>query len=61
MAYFMTFFWTALLVNMTAYVVGSMNSTPYEFTTAMIISVIVTVLIFALGAVIPKPQPSEHH
>ncbi|TFD97695.1 DUF2929 family protein [Jeotgalibacillus sp. R-1-5s-1] len=57
----MTFFWTALLVNMTAYVVGSMNAAPYEFTTAMIISVIVTVLIFALGAVIPKPQPSEHH
>ncbi|TFD99280.1 YjzD family protein [Jeotgalibacillus salarius] len=61
MTYFWTFFWTFLLTHMMAYVVSSMNGVPYEFMTATIISVIVTVLLFILGTIIPKPQPAEHH
>ncbi|MFD2911464.1 YjzD family protein [Jeotgalibacillus terrae] len=61
LAYFMTLFWTFLLTHMMAYVVSSMNGVPYEFMTANIIAVVVTVLLFVIGTVIPKPEPAEHH
>lgn len=60
MSYIWTFFWTFLLIHMASYVVSSMNGAPYEFMTASIIAVLTTVAIFAIGAVIPKPQV-EHH
>ncbi|TDL35330.1 DUF2929 family protein [Jeotgalibacillus sp. S-D1] len=60
MSYIWTFIWAFLLINMATYVVSSMNGVPYEFMTATIISVVTTVAIFAIGAVIPKPQV-EHH
>ncbi|KAB2496476.1 YjzD family protein [Priestia endophytica] len=42
-------FWSFLLVNMTAYVVNSMQGGTYNFTVASILSVVVTVLVIILG------------
>ena len=60
MVYIWTLIWTMLLVHMASYVVSSMNGVPYEFMTATILAAITTVLIFVIGAVIPKPHVEQH-
>jgi len=60
MSYIWAFIWTFLLIHMTTYVVSSMNGVPYEFMTATILSVITTVAIYAIGAIIPKPHVEQH-
>ncbi|AZB42347.1 DUF2929 family protein [Bacillus sp. FJAT-42376] len=61
MRYFWTFFWTFLLIHMLTYVTSSMVASAYDFTTASILSVVVTVLIFAIAAVIPNEPVNDHH
>lgn len=60
MKYFWTLIWTFLLVQMASYVIGSMQSATYDFVTASVVAVIVTVLIIVLGSLIPN-EPVEHH
>ncbi|WP_338753548.1 YjzD family protein [Bacillus sp. FJAT-52991] len=64
MQYIMTFFWTFLLIEMLTYVVCSMNGITFTIATmgmtGLIISVIVTILLFVLSALIPN-DPVEHH
>ncbi|MEK3644332.1 YjzD family protein [Aeribacillus sp. FSL M8-0235] len=60
MRYFATFFWTFLLVNMASYVVSSMTGSAFHFSTAIIISVVFTVLLFIIAELIPA-EPSEEH
>ncbi|MED4455404.1 YjzD family protein [Metabacillus fastidiosus] len=62
MRFFMTFFWSFLLVQMMAYVVSSMSGGVYDFKIATVLSVVVTVLIFIIAEVIPvKEHSGEQH
>ncbi|MBL4952380.1 YjzD family protein [Neobacillus sp. OS1-32] len=60
MRYFWTFFWSFFLVEMLAYVVSSMKGAEFDFVTAAVISVVVSIFVFIVGAVIPN-QPVEKH
>ena len=61
MSYFWTFLWSFLLIQMTTYVVSSMNGVPYNFMTGTIIAIITTLAIFVIGTIIPKPHVKEQH
>lgn len=56
MKYFVTFFWTFLLVQMVTYVVSSMLAVPFDFQAGSILAVIFTILLFVLSAIIPEGQ-----
>lgn len=58
MRYILTFIWTFLLINMTMYVGGSMIGADYNLQTATILSVIVTILMYIIPAILP-PQPTK--
>lgn len=60
MRFFWTFFWAFALTEMLTYVVSSMNGTAFHFETGLLISVIVTVLLFVVTLVIPN-EPVEKH
>ncbi|MFC0272003.1 YjzD family protein [Metabacillus herbersteinensis] len=61
MRFFWTFFWTFLLLQMTAYVVSSMTGGSYDFMAATTLSVIATVVIFIIAEVIPNEPSHDHH
>ncbi|MCP3742175.1 YjzD family protein [Rossellomorea sp. BNER] len=60
MRYFWTFFWAFLLIEMTTYVVSSMNGVKFHFETGAIIAVGVTILIFVLSALIPNDPVEDY-
>lgn len=61
MRFFWTFFWTFLLVQMLTYVVSSMTAgAKYEFMPAAIASVVVTILIYVITALIPNEPAAKH-
>ncbi|WP_042356493.1 YjzD family protein [Bacillus rubiinfantis] len=60
MRFFWTLFWTFLLVEMLSYVVSSMSGSSFDFVTAAVFSVAVSVLIFIVSLIIPN-QPVEKH
>lgn len=60
MRYIATIFWAFLLSQMLTYVVSSMNGMAYSFNMGLILTVIFSVLIFVLAAIIPKePENGE--
>jgi Protein of unknown function (DUF2929) len=59
--FFWTFFWGFLLMHMASYVINSMTGGHYDFMTATILSVIVTIVIFLITAVIPNEPAPDHH
>jgi len=64
MQYIVTFIWSFLLVSMLNYVVSAVIGVPFDFQTGAIISVVFSVLIFVIGAVIPNeptPEAADHH
>ncbi|MBN6887557.1 CHASE2 domain-containing sensor protein [Cytobacillus horneckiae] len=58
MKYIWTFIWTFLLVHMMTYVVSNMNGVAYDFQTATILSVGMTIILFIFPFVIPE-VPAE--
>lgn len=54
MRYIWTLFWAFLLIHMASYVISSMEGTAYDFTTSSIIAVILAILVFILGSLIPN-------
>lgn len=66
MKYIMTFIWSFLLVSMLNYVVSSVMNVGFtveNFQNGAIISVVFSVLIFAIGAIIPNestPEVDQH-
>ncbi|WP_100330575.1 YjzD family protein [Bacillus xiapuensis] len=56
----MTFFWTFLLTEMLAYVVGSMNGAEFDWFAGLIISVITTILLLAVAALTPNDAVEQH-
>lgn len=62
MKYIMTFIWSFLLVSMLSYVVGAVMNVEFtaeSFQNGAIISVVFSVLIFVIGAVIPNESTPE--
>ena len=62
MQYIMLFIWSALLVSTLNYVVSSINNVPLDgpaFTKGLWISLVVSVLLLIVDAVIPKDSPKE--
>lgn len=60
MRYFWALFWGFLLVQMLTYVVGSMIGTTYDFKTGTILTVVLVVMVYIIGSVIPN-DPAEKH
>ncbi len=64
MQYIVTFVWSFLLVSMLNYVVSSVLGVPFDFKTGAIVSVVFSILIFIIGAIIPNdptPEAADHH
>ncbi len=62
MRYIMLVIWSALLVSTLNYVVSSINNVPLDgpaFTKGLWISLVVSVLLLIVDAVIPKNSPKE--
>lgn len=63
MQYIITFFWSFLLITMLNYVVSSVLGVDFNFATGAIISVVFSLIIFVIAAVIPNEPVAEtdHH
>lgn len=61
MRYTWTFFWVFLLIHMTTYVVSSMGGAAYDFMQATIISVIATIFVYIVAAIIPNEPVEDSH
>ncbi|RBW71059.1 YjzD family protein [Bacillus taeanensis] len=60
MRYIWTIIWSFLLTQMLFYVVSNMTSTSYEFSSAAIISLVVSAIIFVLGdAAVPNSSEAK--
>lgn len=60
MQYIMTFIWSFLLVTMLNYVVSSINDVPFEFGLGVIVSVVLSVLVFIVSAVLPSESTPDY-
>jgi len=58
MRFFWTFFWCFGLAHMFTYVVGSIKTTPYNFTTGNILAVGITLFVLLISLILPK-EPEE--
>ncbi|MDM5187476.1 YjzD family protein [Bacillus sp. DX4.1] len=54
------FIWSFMLVHMMSYVISSMTGGTYDFGQASIFSIVLAVLVMAIGATIPN-EPVEQH
>ncbi|HWL22598.1 MAG TPA: YjzD family protein [Ureibacillus sp.] len=63
MQYIATFIWSFLLVTMLNYVVSSVLGASFDFVTGVIISLVFSVLVIIMSAIIPnEPTPeADHH
>lgn len=61
MRYTWTFFWVFLLIHMATYVVSSMGGALYDFRQATIISVVATILVYVVAAIIPDEPVEDAH
>jgi len=62
MKFVFTFIWSFFLISMLNYVVSSINAVPFDFVLGAIVSVVVTILIFVISAIIPNdPVVHESH
>ncbi|SCC00950.1 Protein of unknown function [[Bacillus] enclensis] len=59
--FFWTFFWAFLLTQMLNYVVSSMNGLSFHFMTGLVLSVVITVLLFVMTLIIPNDPVEDHH
>lgn len=65
MQYIITFFWSFLLVTMLNYVVSSVLGVNFDFMNGLIVSLVFSVLVIIIAAVIPNESTpeveAEHH
>lgn len=63
MQYIITFLWSFLLVTMLNYVVSSVMGVDFNFLAGAVISVVFSLLIFLIAAVIPNEPvaDTDHH
>ena len=56
-----TFLWSALLITTLNYVVSAVQNVDFEFMIGIYMSIVVSVLIFVIGSIIPDaPAPEKH-
>lgn len=61
MQYIGTFFWSFLLISLVNYVVSAVQNVPFDFMVGVYISIVFSILIFVVVAVIPsEPTPEKH-
>lgn len=60
MRYFWSIFWAFLLCQMFVYVVGSMIGSAYNFNLGALLTVVISVMVYALSAILPN-EPAEKH
>lgn len=62
MRFIMTLFWSFILCQMGAYVLSSMTGGEYNFTTASVMAVVLSLAISVLSeAIIPNEPVAKHH
>lgn len=62
MQYIVTFLWSFLLITMLNYVVSSVLGVDFVFATGVIISVVFSIVIILISAVLPsQPDHAENH
>lgn len=61
MQYIGTFFWSFLLISLLNYVVSAVQNVPFDFMVGVYISLVVSVLIFVISAIIPDEPTAEKH
>jgi Mg2+/Co2+ transporter CorB len=63
MKYIVALFWSFLLVTMLNYVVSSVMGVDFNFLAGVAISVVFTILIFIIAAIIPNEPvaDADHH
>lgn len=61
MQYIGTFVWSFLLISLLNYVVSAVQNVHFDFMLGVYISLVVSVLIFVVSAIIPdEPAPENH-
>ncbi|MCU9612448.1 YjzD family protein [Caldibacillus lycopersici] len=61
MKVFWTFLWTFLLTHMLTYVVGSMSGAAYDFVTATLLSVGITIFVLIIPTILPNDNAEQTH
>ncbi|AQU80037.1 YjzD family protein [Planococcus faecalis] len=61
MQYIGTFFWSFLLISLVNYVVSAVQNVPFDFMVGVYISIVFSILIFVMVAVIPSELTPEKH
>jgi predicted PurR-regulated permease PerM len=56
-----TFFWSFLLISLLNYVVSAVQNVHFDFMNGVIISLVVSVLIFIISSIIPDSPAAEKH
>lgn len=59
--YILTLFWTLLLAHMATYVISSMIGSSYDFNTATVLGVSMTVFILIIANLLPSEPVESHH
>lgn len=61
MKYFWTFFWAIVLGQTLNYVVSSMNGQSFDFMQGIILSIIFTICVLVISAIIPDGEADASH
>ncbi|WP_028402567.1 YjzD family protein [Ectobacillus panaciterrae] len=61
MRFIWTFIWSFFLMQMASYVIGAMTGTTYDFVQATMLSVVMSVLVIVISAVLPNEPVEQHH
>ncbi|MET3575654.1 putative PurR-regulated permease PerM [Bhargavaea ullalensis] len=56
----MTFVWSFVLVTMLNYVVSSINDVPFDFALGAIVSVVLSILVFIVSAILPTESTPDY-
>ncbi|WP_040227790.1 YjzD family protein [Bhargavaea cecembensis] len=60
MQYILTFVWSFLLITMLNYVVSSINAVPFDFGLGVIVSLVISVLVFIISAILPDESTPDY-
>ena len=61
MQYIGTFFWSFCLISLLNYVVSAVQNVPFDFMIGVYLSVVVSILIFVISAIIPNEPVADKH
>lgn len=61
MQYIGTFLWSFALISLLNYVVSSVQNVPFDFMIGVYLSLVVSVMIFIISAIIPNEPVADKH